>query len=362
MTLTQITRMPPGCPGLHHVRAGGLPEGRSTLVSGTAGSGKTVLALQFLHDGLRDYEQPGVFITFEERPEQLRANAASLGFDIAKLEEQGKWLFVDASYSPDRDEQQVGPFDFGALLLRLRHAVEQVGATRVALDSIGAVFTRYQDANVVRRELMRVTELLRELGVTAVVTSERAEEYGQIGRHGVEEFVCDNVIVLRNALEEETRRRTIEVLKMRGVDHLTGEFPFTIVPHSGIVVITLENTALNAPSADERIHSGLTELDEMCNGGMFRDSINLVSGATGTGKTLLVSEFTRGGASRGERSLIVSFEESRSQLFRNAAGWGMDFEDLEANGFIRVEAAYPEIRSLEDHLVQIKRVVEEYQP
>ncbi len=162
MTLTQIKRMPTGCPGLDHVLAGGLPEGRSTLVSGTAGSGKTVLALQFLHDGLRDYEQPGVFITFEERPEQLRANAASLGFDIAKLEEQGKWLFVDASYSPDRDEQQVGPFDFGALLLRLRHAVEQVGATRVALDSIGAVFTRYQDANVVRRELMRVTELLRE--------------------------------------------------------------------------------------------------------------------------------------------------------------------------------------------------------
>ena len=362
MTLTQITRMPTGCPGLDHVLAGGLPEGRSTLVSGTAGSGKTVLGLQFLHDGARDFDQAGVFLTFEERPAQLRLNAASLGFDIATMEEQGKWTFVDASYNPDRDEQQVGPFDFGALLLRLRHAVESTGAKRVTLDSIGAVFTRYQDATTVRRELMRVTELLRELGVTAIVTSERAEEYGQIGRHGVEEFVCDNVMVLRNALEQETRRRTIEVLKMRGVYHLTGEFPFTIVPRSGIVVITLENTALNAPSADERIHSGLAELDEMCNGGMFRDSINLVSGATGTGKTLLVSEFTRGGASRGERSLIFSFEESRSQLFRNAGGWGMDFAGLEAQGLLRIEAAYPEISSLEDHLVRIKTIVEEYKP
>ena len=354
MTLPQIRRMLTGCPGFDHVLAGGLPQGRSTLVSGTAGSGKTVLALQFLHHGVVDYGQTGVFLTFEEKPEQLRANAASLGFDIPALEAEGSWAFVDASFHPDRDEQQVGPFDFGALHLRLRQAVQRTGATRVAIDSIGAVFTRYQDATIVRRELMRITELLRELGVTAIVTSERAEEYGQIGRHGVEDFVCDNVVVLR--------RRTIEVLKMRGVDHLTGEFPFTIVPQSGIVVITLENTALNAPSADERIHSGLDELDDMCNGGMFRDSINLVSGATGTGKTLLVSEFTRGGATRGERCLIFSFEESRSQLFRNAAGWGMDFADLEAQDLIRVEAAYPEMSSLEDHLVRIKRAIEEYKP
>lgn len=362
MTLPQIVRMPTGCPGLDHLLVGGLPEGRSTLVSGTAGSGKTVLALQFLHHGVVDYGQPGVFLTFEEKPAQLRANAASLGFDIAALEAEGSWSFVDASYHPDRDEQQVGAFDFGALHLRLRQAVERTGATRVALDSIGAVFTRYQDATIVRRELMRVTELLRELGVTAIVTSERADEYGQIGRHGVEDFVCDNVIVLRNALKQETRRRTIEVLKMRGVDHLTGEFPFTIVPQSGIVVITLEDTGLNAPSADERIESGLPVLDEMCNGGMFRDSINLVSGATGTGKTLLVSEFIRGGAARGERSLIFSFEESRAQLFRNGAGWGMDFTKLEEEGLVRVEAAYPEVRSLEDHLVTIKRVVAEYKP
>ena len=362
MITQPIRRMETGCPGLDHILSGGMPEGRTTLVSGTAGSGKTVFATQFLHDGVRLYGQPGVFVTFEERPEEIRGNAASLGFGIAELEEQGEWVFIDASYDPEMDEQVIGGFDFSGLILRLRAAVERVGATRVAIDSIGAVFSRFEDAAIVRRELMRVTNMLRELGVTAVLTGERTEEYGGIGRHGVEEFVCDNVLVLRNALEEETRRRTIEILKMRGVDHLTGEFPFTIIPGEGIVVITLENTALNAPSSDERIFSGLDAPDEMCSGGMFRDSVNLVSGATGTGKTLLVTEFTHGGASRGERSLIFSFEESRAQLFRNAAGWGHDFTQPEADGLIRVEAAYPEMRSLEDHLVVIKKVIEEYQP
>lgn len=360
--IPSIDRVPTGNSGLDHILHGGMPAGRTTLVSGSAGSGKTVFALQFLIDGVRKYDEPAVFVTFEERPHLIRMNAAALGFDIAALEEAGKWAFIDVSYDPAEDEEVIGRYDFVALLARIEHAVRTTGAKRVAIDSVGAVFTRFAEPHGVRRELARVADGLRALGVTAVLTSERTQEYGEIARFGVEEFVCDNVLVLRNVLQEESRRRTIEVLKMRGIDHLTGEFPFTILPGQGIVVITLAGTDLTAGSTTERITSGLEELDEMCSGGMFRDSVTLVSGATGTGKTLLVTEFIDGGASRGERSLILAFEESRAQLYRNAAGWGRDFASMEAEGSLRVECAYPEVMSLEDHLVAIKQAVEEFNP
>lgn len=361
-TVAMIERIPTGTAGLDHILRGGMPLGRTTLVSGTAGSGKTVFGLQFLVQGLRQFDEPAVFVTFEERPDAIRQNAASLGFEIDSFEADGRWAFVDAAYDPALEEEVIGPYDFVALLARIEHAVRVTGAKRVVVDSIGAVFTRFADSHGVRRELLRVANGLRDLGVTAVITSERAADYGEIARWGVEEFVCDNVLVLRNRLDEESRRRTVEVLKMRGVDHLSGEFPFTILPGEGIVVITLAGTDLTAGSTNERITSGLAELDEMCSAGMFRDSVTLVSGATGTGKTLLVTEFIDGGASRGERSLIISFEESRAQLARNAVGWGRNFDELEATGMLRVECVYPEVKSLEDHLVAIKRIVEEYDP
>lgn len=361
-TLISDLRVSAGQVGIDHILSGGLPRGGSTLVSGTSGSGKTVFAVQFLSRAVVEDDEAGVFVTFEESPEALRRHAVSLGFDIPAFEAQGKWTFVNATFDPSVEEEIVGPFDFAGLIARLEHAVRSTGATRVSIDSMGVVFTRFPDPITVRRELHRLSNSLRELGVTAIMTSERTNEYGEIGRFGVEEFVCDNVIVLRNALEEETRRRTVEVLKMRGTHHLTGEFPFTILPGRGIVAITLEGTDLTAESADERITSGMPELDEMCGGGMFRDSVSLVSGATGTGKTLLVTEFIDGGASQGERALILSFEESRAQLFRNALSWGRDFAALEADGSLRVESVYPEMRSLEDHLVEIKRIVEEYAP
>jgi circadian clock protein KaiC len=362
LAVETLERVPTGTAGLDHILRGGMPRGRTTLVAGTAGSGKTVFGLQFLVQGLRRFDEPAVFVTFEERPDSIRQNAASLGFDIAALEEQRKWTFVDAAYDPALEEEVVGPYDFVALLARIEHAVRVTGATRVVVDSIGAVFSRFSDNHAVRRELLRVGNGLRDLGVTAVITSERSDDYGEIARYGVEEFVCDNVLVLRNRLDEEARRRTVEVLKMRGVDHLSGEFPFTILPGEGINVITLAGTDLTAGSTNERISSGLPELDEMCSEGMFRDSVTLVSGATGTGKTLLVTEFIDGGASRGQRSLIISFEESRAQLARNAVGWGRDFDQLEASGMLRVECVYPEVKSLEDHLVAIKKIVEEYNP
>lgn len=357
-----LERLPTGIEGLDHLANGGLPVARTTLVSGTAGSGKTVLAIQFLVEGIRKYNQPGVFVTFEEPPDMIRKNAAALGFDIEAWEREGMFTFVDASYDPSADEVVIGSYDFAALMARLERAVTSTNAARVAVDSLGAVFTRFADAQAVRRELGRIAAGLRELGITALLTSERTAEYGEIARFGVEEFVCDNVIILRNVLDLQSRRRTIELLKMRGIDHLTGEFPFTILPNVGIVVITLAGTALTAASTSVRISSGLAELDEMCSGGLFRDSISLVSGATGTGKTLLVTEFIDGGIASDEKALVIAFEESRDQLFRNAAGWGRNFEEPERSGRLRVECAYPEVRSLEDHLVFIKHVLEEFQP
>jgi circadian clock protein KaiC len=200
------------------------------------------------------------------------------------------------------------------------------------------------------------------MGVTAVMTAERTEDYGPIARFGVEEFIADNVMVLRNVLEDEKRRRTIEILKFRGTDHQKGEFPFTIVSGDGIVVIPLSTIQLRQKSSDVRISSGDADLDEMCGGGFFRDSVILVSGATGTGKTLTVTQFLAGGAAAGERSLLLAFEESRDQLFRNARGWGMDFESMENDGLLRVVCDYPEVAGLEDWLVRIKSIVEEFRP
>lgn len=230
------------------------------------------------------------------------------------------------------------------------------------MDSIGAVFARFKDFSTVRRELFRIVAALRELGVTAVLTAERTDEYGEIARFGVEEFVADNVVILRNILEDERRRRTMEILKFRGTYHQKGEWPFTVSSGAGIVVLPLSAMELNQRSSSTRIYSGNEELDRMCGGGFFRDSVILASGATGTGKTLLATKFLTGGTARGERALLFAFEESREQLIRNAAGWGDDLEALERAGKLRIVCSYPEANTLEDHLLDIKGAIDDFQP
>ncbi|MCW2922644.1 MAG: circadian clock protein KaiC, partial [Thermoleophilia bacterium] len=264
--------------------------------------------------------------------------------------------------SPRADEGTVvGTFDFSGLLVRVRHALERTGATRLVLDSVGTVLTRYDDAAVVRAELHRLIEELREVGVTAILTAERESEFGPISRFSVEEFVADNVILLRNVLDDERRRRTIEILKFRGTPHQKGQFPVTI-NGDGLHVVPLSAISLKQHSTDLRIPSGIEELDVMCGGGLFRDSVVLASGATGCGKTLLVSHFIAGAAARGEKSLLFAFEESREQLFRNAAGWGIDFAAFERDGLLRVDCAYPESAGLEDHLLRIQEGIAAYGP
>lgn len=348
--------------GFDSISKGGLPVGRTTLVSGTAGSAKTVFAAQFLARGIIEADEPGVFVTFEEVPDHIRKNMAGFGWDIAKWEKEGNWAFVDVSRDPNLEILDVGDFDLGGLLVRIEHAINKTKAKRLAMDSLGAIFSQYQGANVIRREMMRITNAVREMGVTAIMTAERDEEYGDIARYGVEDFVADNVIVLRNVLELEKRRRTVEILKFRGTNHQRGEYPFTIVSGQGIVCIPLSAIELKQASTNVRITSGVPELDEMCGEGFFRDSVILVSGATGTGKTLVVTSFMDGGAQNNERCLLFAFEESREQLLRNAAGWGVDFEGMEEAGKLKIVCEYPESMSLEDLLIMMKDTINEYQP
>jgi circadian clock protein KaiC len=357
-----VPKLETGIPGFDHVASGGLPKGRTCLLSGTAGSSKTVFAVQFLVEGIRRSEGGSVFVTFEESPADIRRNMLGFGWDIERFEEEKKWAFVDASPQPDMEVTESGSYDLGGLLARIEHAIRKTGAGRVSIDSLGAVFGQFLSADTVRRELHRVAMALKSMGVTAVMTAERTEEYGSLARYGVEEFVADNVIILRNVLEEEKRRRTVEILKFRGTNHHKGEFPFTIIPGEGIVVIPLSEIKLQQKSSNVRLSSGNRKLDEMCGGGFFRDSILLVSGATGTGKTLLVTEFINGGRLEGEKSLLFAFEESREQMFRNATGWGMDFEKMEHDGKLKVVSEYPEVMGLEDHLIKMKKEIERFKP
>jgi circadian clock protein KaiC len=357
-----IEKLPTGISGFDLIAGGGLPKGRTTLVCGTAGSAKTVFAAQFLAEGIGKANESGVFVTFEESPADIRQNVRSLGWDVAAWERAGKWAFVDVSPQPGEETAIVGSYDLGALLARIENAVRKIGASRVSMDSLGAIFARFADSPLLRHELLRVAVTLKQLGVTAVMTAERTEEYGGIARFGIEEFVVDNVVLLRNILEDEKRRRTVEILKFRGTSHQKGEFPFTIVPQEGIIVIPLSGLELKQRSSNIRITSGIAELDRMCGGGFFRDSIVLVSGATGTGKTLMVTEFMAGGGQQEERCMLLAFEESREQLFRNASGWGVDFEGMEKQGRLRVVCAYPETASLEDHLLQVKAAFDDFHP
>lgn len=351
-----------GIPGFDHVAEGGLPRGRSCLVSGSAGSSKTIFVTQFLVAGIELDGGGAVFVTFEEPPADIRSNMVGFGWDIAALEEQGKLAFVDCSPRLDDDEVTSGDYDLDALLPRVEHAIRKVGATRVAVDSIGSVFGQFARTEAVRRVLHRLAMKLKALAVTTLLTAERTAEYGDLARHGVEEFVADNVIIMRNVLEQEKRRRTIEILKFRGTNHHKGEYPFTIIPDEGMVVIPLSGMELGQKSSAVRVSLGNQALDEMCGGGVLRDSIVLVSGATGCGKTLLVTEFIAAASEPQERSLLFAFEESREQMFRNAAGWGRDFEQLERDGKLKIVCEYPARMGLEDQFVRMKREIEAFEP
>ena len=349
-----------GIEGFEHITMGGLSEGRATIVAGSAGSGKTLFAVEFLYRGATQFDRPGLFITFEERPQDIVRNVKSLGWNLDELVAQNKLSIIDVSPDPIPQEE-AGPYDLSGLFTRIEFSIEEIDAKLLVLDSIGSLFYQFNNDALIRREIFRISEFLKDANVTTIMTTERLEEYGMISRHGIEEFVSDNVIILRNVLEEEKYRRTIQILKMRGDTHFKGEFPFTI-SHTGISILPLSAMELKQPSSTERLSTGNAELDRMTGGGIFRDSIFLVSGPTGGGKTLMGTTFTAEACKNNEKVLLLAYEESREQLLRNAQSWGMDFQKWEQDGLLKVLCQYPEAMGLEDHLLMIRREIERFSP
>jgi len=356
-----VKKVPSGIESFEVISEGGIPKGRTTLVSGTSGSGKTLFAIEFLWRGITQFKENGVFVTFEETPTDIKKNVKSLGWSLDIKEHQKKFAFVDASPSLDEDMGTTGEYEFGGLIARIVHAAKKVNAKRVSIDSVSALFPRYKDPGIVRRELFKLAASLKKIGLTTILTSERLDDYGEIARFGVEEFVSDNVIILRNVTSDETRRRTVEILKFRGTTHQKGEYPFTITS-TGIKVLPLSGLELVMRSSTKRISSGNEELDKMCGGGYFRDSIILVSGPTGTGKTLLSTEFINAGCAHGEKCILFAYEESHQQLIRNATSWGIDLAKWEKKGLLKIVCRYPESMGPEDHLLYIKKAIDEFNP
>lgn len=359
-----IPRLKTYIPGLDAICCGGLPEGRTTLVIGTAGSGKTVFATEFVLRGIAQEGEPGVIVTFEEPLSDLRRNVQAFGWDVDRLEKEQRLVLIDASLRAGDHPVLSGDFDLEALLQRILHAARRVRARRVSIDSTGALLSAFPDDRVIRRELHRLSDALKAEGLSVVITAEGTNDRTGAARFGVEEYVADCVFILRNALHEDRRRRTVELLKMRGGPHLKGEFPFTITG-GGMRVIPVSQLALGRQRLQERVSSGIPEVDRMCESGFFRDSVTLVSGATGTGKTLMAAHFL--GALCGDRSderrgLLFAYEESAEQVHRNASAWGIDLAELEQQKRLKINASPPEALTLEDHFMSIIQSVESYRP
>ena len=359
--IQKIGRHATGIPGFDLIAKGGLPKGRSTLIAGTSGSGKTILAAQFLVEGIRKFEEHGVFVTFEESAVDMRRDFLALGWDVPELESQGKWAFVDASPVPGQETLQAGRFSLDALLKRIEQAVKRIGAKRVSLDSVCTIFGQMGNQSTLRNELSGIMAALKKWGVTSILTTERTQDTGAVTRYGIEEFIADNVVILRNQLEGRKRRRTVEILKFRGADHEKGQQPFTIASDEGIAVVPFSAIELRQAPSGGRIPSGNARLDEMCRSGYFDDSLVLISGPTGTGKTLMATEFI-GRASEDDRCLLLTFEETKDQIFRNGTGWGIDLPAMEAEGRLVVECGYPEVKSLGDHLIRITALLNQQGP
>ncbi len=355
-----VAKFATGIPVLEFITDGGLPAGRATVVSGSSGSGKSVFGAHFLAQGIRDCDESGVFVTFEEPPAAIRENFHALGWTINRWEGDGRWAFVDLS--PDEQQPEVaGNFDLGALLPRIEHAVSRTGARRLVIDSLGTLYSQFSDRQMVRSTLGQLMAAIRRMGITTVVTAERTEEYGAISRFDVEEFVADSVILLRNVIDGDKRRRTIEILKMRGTSHQKGEYPFTVsADTAGVSIIPLSAIELNQTASTDRASFGVTALDSMCAGGLLRNSVALVAGPTGTGKSLIGAHFVAGDPE--ERGLLIAFEEGADQLRRNAAGWEIPFESMEKAGTLSIQSSYPESAGLDDHLIRLKAILDEYRP
>ena len=353
-----IDKVPTGIEGFDDITMGGLPQGRPTLICGSAGCGKTLFASTFLVNGARAGE-PGVFVTFEERPDDIIDNVASLGFDLDNLVEDGLVHIEHIAIDPS-ELAEVGDYDLEALFLRLELAIDEVGAKRIVLDTVESLFSAFQNPAILRAEIRRLFDWLKEKGLTAVITGERGD--GSLPRQGLEEYVSDCVILLDHRSHNQVSTRRLRIVKYRGTAHGTNEYPF-LIGEDGFSVLPVSSLGLSHQVFEERIGSGIPDLDKMLVGGGFhRGSSILLSGVAGSGKSSITMCFADASCRRGERALYFSFEESAEQTARNMRSIGLDVAPWIEAGLLRCVAARPTFYSLEMHLAIMLREVARFKP
>lgn len=348
-----------GIAGLDEVTGGGLPKGRPTLVCGEAGSGKTMMSIEFIVRGATQFNEPGVIMTFEERAEELAVNVTSLGFNLEKLQAEKK-LRVDYVHISRTEIQETGEYDLDGLFIRLGHAIDSVKAKRVVLDTIENLFGGLENEGILRAELRRLFTWLKDKGVTSIITGERGE--GRLTRHGLEEYVSDCVILLDHRVVNQISTRRMRIVKYRGTLHGTNEYPF-LIDEDGIAILPVTSLNLNKETTSERMSSGITTIDGMLGGkGFFKGSSILVSGTAGTGKTSIASNFVDGACKNKQRCLYFAFEEPPQQIIRNMRSISIDLDKHVKAGLLKFNAARPTLYGLEMHLVAIHKEIQKFKP
>jgi circadian clock protein KaiC len=357
--LVPLQKARTGIAGLDEITGGGLPQGRTTIVCGGPGCGKTMLGIEFLVRGALEFNEPGVLMAFEETPEDIASNVASLGFDIEKLAAEKK-LFLDYISVEPSEMAETGDYDLEGLFIRLQNAVEAIGAKRVMFDTVEALFTGFANPGILRAEFRRLFRWLKDRGLTTVLTAERGE--GTLTRQGLEEYVSDCVILLDHRIKDQISARRLRVVKYRGTKHGADEYPF-LIDERGMSVLPITALQLKHEVSNERISSGVPDLDEMLEGkGYYRGSTVLLSGTAGSGKTTLAASFADATCRRGERCLYIDFEESPQQVARNMKSVGIDLEQWSNKGLLFHESWRPTQFGIEMHLLRIHKLIEEVKP
>lgn len=357
--LPVLAKAPTGITGFDEITGGGLPRGRPTLVSGGAGCGKTLFSMEFLVRGATEFAEPGLFMSFEENEQELAQNVASLGFDLADLIKR-HLLVMDFVRAEQSEIEETGDYDLEGLFVRLGHAIDQIKAKRVVLDTIEALFAALPNELVLRSELRRLFRWFKDRGVTAIITAERGD--GAFTRHGLEEYVSDCVILLDHRVIEQVSTRRLRVVKYRGSVHGTNEYPF-LIDETGFSVLPITSLSLNHEAPTERMSTGIARLDAMLDGkGLYRGGSVLVSGTAGSGKSSIALHVVSAACGRGERCLYFPFEESQPQIVRNMQSIGLDLGRWVSRGLLRFHPARPHLYGLETHLALMHKQITQFDP
>ncbi len=354
-----LPKTPTGIAGLDEITEGGIPQGRPTLICGDAGCGKTLMSIEFIVRGATEFDEPGVFMAFEEKADELAANVASLGFDLDQLQADKK-IKIDHVHIDRTEIEETGEYDLDGLFIRLNYAIDSIGAKRVVLDTLENLFAGLSNQAVLRAELRRLFHWLKEKGVTAIITGERGD--GKLTRQGLEEYVSDCVILLDHRVINQISTRRLRIVKYRGSVHGTNEYPF-LIDEDGISVLPVTSLKLEKPVSSDRIASGIPALDQMLGGkGFFKGSSILVSGTAGTGKTSIAAYFANETCKQGKRCIYFAFEESPKQIIRNMHSIGVDLQQYVDKGNLKFFASRPTLYGLEMHLVAMYKLIKQFKP